>query len=110
MTLHQDNAARFATRAAEAIDTERHVGVRHVLSLILDGQRGRAEYELGRSLQRQAGLAGIQLGPTVDDLVDAEARALAKAKARHFFGRCGEATWSCSWCEADEPGTQGVAR
>lgn len=100
-TLHQDNAARFATRATEAIDTQRHAGVRLALDLILAGQPGRASYELNRSVQRQAALAGVTLGPTVDDLIDAEARAMTRAKAAHLVGRCADDGWSCSWCETE---------
>lgn len=62
-TIWQDNAAAFATQQPAAIDMERRAAVRKALQLIVDGQPGRARYELARSVVRQNRIAG---GGTVD--------------------------------------------
>ena len=63
MTVFQDNASAFATKQPEAIDMERRSAVRRALKLIGEGRRGRAEYELARSVMHQARVAGLKTWP-----------------------------------------------
>ena len=60
-TSWQQNAASFATTPEQAIDAERHRGVRRALGYLTQEQpsRGRAFYELSRSVIRQARIAGL---------------------------------------------------
>lgn len=44
---------------AHRIDAERTAGITLALQLIVDGRPGRAAYELGRSVTRQARAAGV---------------------------------------------------
>lgn len=58
-TLFQDNAAEFATTPEQAIDFERNSARRKAIALIAEGRTGRAQYELARSVIRQARIAGL---------------------------------------------------
>lgn len=59
LTIWQQNAAIAATTPPSAVAAERHAGVRKAVHLIVDGTPGRAHYELVRSVQRQARIAGL---------------------------------------------------
>lgn len=66
MTLVSDNVAAFATTPQQAIDQERNAAREKVLRLIVEGMPGRAQYELARSVVRQARIAGLgtlEVGP-----------------------------------------------
>lgn len=64
MTMFQDNAAEFATTVEDRIDHERRAGIEKVLACLREGRRGRAHYELARSVERQARVAGCR--PSMD--------------------------------------------
>jgi hypothetical protein len=53
-------ALMFAHTAAEALEAERHAGVRRALELILAGEPGHARFVLLRSFERQLVLAGLR--------------------------------------------------
>ena len=59
MSVYSQNAATFATDQPAAIDMERRAAVTLVTQLLLDGKPGRAQYELARSVMRQARIAGL---------------------------------------------------
>lgn len=66
-TVFQANAGAFATTPEQAIDAERNAAVRRASALIVEGKPGRAQYELARSVVRQARIAGLgtqDIGPT----------------------------------------------
>lgn len=58
-SIWQQNAAAFASSPETYIDQERRAGVREALELILEGEPGRAQFKLARSVQRQARIAGL---------------------------------------------------
>lgn len=58
-TVWQQNAQAFASTPETYIDAERHVGVRKATGLLLARKPGRALYELTRSVERQARIAGL---------------------------------------------------
>lgn len=60
MSMFSDNAAEFATRADDRITQERRAGITAALSQLVQGRPGRAYYEIVRSVERQATLAGIR--------------------------------------------------
>ncbi|GAB2762826.1 hypothetical protein [Nocardioides pakistanensis] len=67
MSVFTDNAAAFATTQVDAIDHERRTATRKAAALIVAGKTGRAQYELARSVIRQARIAGLgtpEIGPT----------------------------------------------
>lgn len=59
-TVHTNNASKFATQAGDRLDLERRAGITSVLNQIERGRPGRAFYELVRSVERQAAIAGIR--------------------------------------------------
>lgn len=59
MSVFSDNAAAFATTQPAAIDAERRDAARRAAALLVEGQPGRARYELARSVIRQARIAGL---------------------------------------------------
>lgn len=59
MTIFQSNASAFATEQPAAIDMERRSAVRLAAQLIVQGKPGRAQYEIARSVVRQARIAGL---------------------------------------------------
>lgn len=54
-----DNAQAFASRPEDYLAAERHSAVREAVALLREGKRGRAEYVMVRSFQRQARIAGL---------------------------------------------------
>lgn len=58
-TLFSAQASAHATQAGDAIDMERRSAVTLAAQLIAEGRPGRAQYELARSVTRQARIAGI---------------------------------------------------
>lgn len=59
MSVFTENAAAFATTPEQAIAAERHEATRKAAALIVAGKPGRAQYELARSVVRQARIAGL---------------------------------------------------
>ena len=59
MSIYTENVSRFATEQPAAIDMERRAAVTLVTQLLVDGKPGRAQYELARSVMRQARIAGV---------------------------------------------------
>lgn len=57
--VFSDQASAVATTADTAIDQERRSARALATQLILDGRPGRAQYELARSVVRQARIAGL---------------------------------------------------
>lgn len=60
MITQTENASKFATQAGDRIDLERRAGITATLNQIEQGRPGRAFYELVRSVERQATIAGIR--------------------------------------------------
>lgn len=59
MSIFTQNAAAFATTQPAAVDMERNAAVRKATALIVAGKPGRAQYELARSVVRQARMSGL---------------------------------------------------
>lgn len=59
MSVFTQNAAAFATTPEQAIAAERNEATRRAVRLLVDGMPGRAQYELARSVVRQARIAGL---------------------------------------------------
>jgi hypothetical protein len=58
-TTFNQNAAAFATTPEVAMSQERRSTITLAMQLIRDGKPGRAQYELARSVTRQARIAGL---------------------------------------------------
>ena len=59
MSIWNQNAAAFTSKASAAVDARRHAGVRDAHDLIRQGRAEEAQYQLIRSVQSQVRMAGL---------------------------------------------------